>query len=299
MENKTKSKKIPTFEVPNLDEFHFGKVNWKILREHHVFHINRLEEARDKLTFPLPAHRKTVYDIIYITQGESIRSKGLNQYRIGQNECFFLPALQITAHESMSEDIKGYFLHFSPELFKNNQHLLKAFSILQFNTVPVVTIPQSEIVPILNIFERLLALYEKGIKDNLQVIEYYLLALFSEVSAFTKNTKEEYRNTASLITQEFKNALTQNIYTIRRVQTYAHILHVTPNHLNKCVKKTLDKTAQELLNEMCIMEAQSLLKYSNLSISQIAYQLFGSTPSNFSRFFKKHTGTSPSEFMNQ
>lgn len=292
-------KHIPTLEIPKLDEFHFGKVQWRFSKQHHLFHINRLEDARGKLIFPLPPHRKTVYDLLFITRGESTRSKGLTQYTFGQHQFFFLPALQITAHESMSEDIKGFFLHFSPDLFSDNLHFLKPFPFLHFNTNPIVAIPESDTAPVLNIFERLLQVYEGRYQETSGLIRWYLMALFTEVNRHAVIRQSDTKNSATLLTQQFKNALTQHIYTHRTVQEFAGVLHVTPNHLNKCVKKTLNKTAQSLLNEMLILEAKSLLKYSNLTISQIAEKLCRSTPSNFSRFFKSQTGISPKQYTSQ
>ncbi len=295
----SKLKQIPTLEIANLDKLHFGDVEWKFSKRHHLFHINRLEDARKKLSFPLPPHRKTVYDLLFLTNGESIRFKGLNKYHFKKNQFFFLPALQITSHESLSENVKGFFIHFSPDLFSDDLRLLRPFAFLHFNTNPIVSIPEKKIAPILNIFERLLTLYEEGVKKDSKLIVWYLMALFAEVDKYAVSQKNETKNAAALITQQFKDALTQHIYSHRTVQAYAQILHVTPNHLNKCIKKTLDKTAQSLLNEMLILEAKSLLKYSNLTISQIAYKLCGSAPSNFSRFFKNQTGISPSEYLSQ
>lgn len=294
-----KPKQIPTLEIPNLDKFHFGNVKWKFSKRHHLFHVNRLEDARDKLSFPIPPHRKTVYDFLFLTKGESVRFKGLNKYHFKKNQFFFLPALQITSHLSMSEDIEGFFLHFSPDLFADDVQLLRSFTFLHFNTSPIVAIPEKEVAPILNIFDRLLALYEQGIKKETKLVIWYLMVLFTEVNRYAITQQNETKNSAALITQQFKDALTQHIYTHRTVQAFAQMLHVTPNHLNKCVKKTLNKTAQSLLNEMLILEAKSLLKYSNLTISQIAYRLCESTPSNFSRFFKNQTGITPSDYLNQ
>jgi len=294
-----KSKQIPIYEVPNLDKFHFGNIQWKFSKQHHLFHINRLEDATGKLKFPIPPHRKTVYDLLFLTNGESTRFKGLNKYHFKKNQFFFLPPLQITSHQGMSKDVKGFFMHFSPDIFADNLHLLLPFSFLHFNTSPIVTIPEAAMAPILNILERLILLYEGGIKTEYKLVVWYLMALMEEVNAYTVSQKIETKNTAAFITQQFKDALTQHIYTHRTVQKFAQTLHVTPNHLNKCVKKTLNKTAQTLLNEMLVLEAKSLLKYSNLSISQIALQLCDSTPSNFSRFFKNQTGITPSDYMSQ
>lgn len=290
------SKHIPTLELPNMDEFHFREIPWRFSRQHHLFHINRLEGIRNNLRFPLPPHRKTVYDLLFLTQGKSIRSKGLNKYVFKRNDFFFLPALQITAHESMSDDIQGFFLHFSAELFGNDLHLLKAFSFLDFHTNPVVSIPDAEVQPILNILERLHHIYDGKREKGESAIVWYLMALFAEVSRYVDVEKNSNQSSAAHLTQQYKEALTQHIYTCHSVKDFANKLFVSPNHLNKCVKKTLNKTAQTLLNEMLVLEAKSLLKYTELSIAQVAEKLSGSSPSNFARFFKKHTGQSPKEY---
>jgi AraC-like DNA-binding protein len=46
-----------------------------------------------------------------------------------------------------------------------------------------------------------------------------------------------------------------------------------------------------------ILEAKTLLKYSNLQISEIAVKLSDQTPSNFARFFKTQTGITPKEYL--
>jgi len=292
----SKRKQIPTLEVPSLDKFHFGNVEWQFSNKHHIFHINRLENAVHMLQFPIPPHRKTVYDLVFLTKGESTRSKGMNGYTFSKNQIFFLPALQLTTHDSMSKDVNGFFLHFAPSLFANNLPLLEFFPFLHFNTPPVVTIPDDQITPILNIFHRLLEIYSNN--EPSEMIVWYLMALFSEVNQYAEAIVLPTKNTASILTQQYKASLTQHIYTYHTVKEYAQLLYVTPNHLNKCVKSTLNQTAQSLLNEMLVMEAKSLLKYSNLNISEIADRLCGSNPSNFSRFFKKETGYTPRDYIN-
>ena len=139
-----------------------------------------------------------------------------------------------------------------------------------------------------------------GNLQGFDLIVWYLMALFAETNQFSiVQAKEELKDSSAMLTQHYKEALTEHIYAHRTVEEFAKMLHVTPNHLNKCVKKTLNKTAQTLLNEMLALEAQSLLKYSNLTISQIAFNLYRSSPSNFSRFFKKQTGFSPSDYIKQ
>lgn len=296
----TSPQEIPTLKPSLSDTFHFGKIDWEwtISEQHHLFHINRIEDYLDKLLFPLPPHRKTTYDLIFLTQGSSLRSKGLNQYKILKSQFFFLPPFQITSHESMSKDAKGFYLHFSPELFSGYPQVLDSFSFLSFLSDPIVAIPQVAQKPILNIFSRLESIYQNLKKDDLSMVSWYLLSMFSEVNRFVeKKEKSSNENAADRLTSKYKDALMQHIYERQQVKDYAEILHVTPNHLNKCTKFSLNKTAQNLLNEMLILEAKSLLKFSELSVSQIAEKLCKQTPSNFSRFFKSQTGLSPKQYL--
>ena len=295
------SNQIPILRPGGLDDFHFGNVKWQLpfSEVHHLFHINRLEVYRDKIAFPLPPHRKTVHDFIFLTKGTSTRSKGLNQYTFGENEFFFLPAYQLTTHDFMSDDAEGYFVHFDVEVFRSASlnRTLDSFSFLDFLATPTVKVSNKAVSPILNILERLEHLYFEVPKTDFDLVVFYLLALLTEVKKFVVSEKKLTKNSALYISQQYKNALTQHIYQKQNVSDYADLLNVTPNHLNKCVKAITHKTAQDLLNEMLILEAKSLLKYSNLQIAEIAVKLCNQTPSNFARFFKNQTGISPKEYQ--
>ncbi|MEI7584335.1 hypothetical protein [Runella sp.] len=71
---------IPILKPEISPGFHFETIEWQqplFAEAHHeLFHINRLEDFRDKSKFPLPPYCNTVYDFIFLTQGESKRSKG-------------------------------------------------------------------------------------------------------------------------------------------------------------------------------------------------------------------------------
>ena len=62
------------------------------------------------------------------------------------------------------------------------------------------------------------------------------------------------------------------------------------------VKEVSGKTAARWIDESVILEAKALLKYSGMSIQEIAYHLNFSTQSFFGKYFKQHTGTSPSRY---
>jgi YesN/AraC family two-component response regulator len=299
-----KQEKIPVLKPEELSDFHHKNIDWNVVithTKHQYFHINRLEDNIHKFTLPLPPHRKTLHDFIYLKKGCSKRSKGLNRYHFEAAELFFLPAYQITEHEAMSIDSEGVYVHFDEKIFdflpKNYLNDTYYFFNLQAN--PVVALTESAQKNIENIIERLLDLYENNDEKetNLQLISTYLLVLFEEIKHVKITEKKKTKNAYFQVTEQYKNALSQHIYQKQNVTDFANLLSISPNYLNKCVKSSINVTAQELLNEMLVLEAKTLLKYSNLQISEIAVSLFDQTPSNFSRFFKKQTGITPKQYL--
>ena len=82
----------------------------------------------------------------------------------------------------------------------------------------------------------------------------------------------------------------------RNVRFYARRLNITPKYLSTVSKDVSGKTAARWIDEAVILEAKSLLRYSGMSIQEIAYHLNFSTQSFFGKYFKQHTGYSPSRF---
>lgn len=82
------------------------------------------------------------------------------------------------------------------------------------------------------------------------------------------------------------------------VADYAEQLHVTPNYLNKTVKNHTHRTAIDWIEIARLNMAKNLLRDRTLSIAEIAEKTGLVDQSYFSRFFKKKTGQTPSEYRN-
>lgn len=98
---------------------------------------------------------------------------------------------------------------------------------------------------------------------------------------------------------QFINLLTEHHRKERRVDFYAEQLFLSSKHFSTVVKKVSGKTAREWIDEYVILEAKALLKYSVMSIQEVAYFMNFPNPSFFGKYFKHHTGMSPSEYKMQ
>jgi AraC family transcriptional regulator, transcriptional activator of pobA len=292
---------IPIWKIDEMSVHHFGQTQQHPFSSasEHLFHINKLEDYIDKLHFPLPPHRKPVYDFLFLTRGTTRRSKALNTYEIGTDTFFFLPAHQITNHDFMSADTEGYFCHFDFDIFTKHLpelNILRDFPFLQFIGDPIVQVDAALRPFILNLFQRLEAAYQQEKIENFNIIAVYLFTLFSEIKQFYNPSVSTKRSSALTITQNYKDALSNHIYEKQKVTEYANMLSVSPNHLNKSVKSATGQSAQDLLNEMVLLESKILLRQTDLSINEIAFKISQQDASDFSRFFKSKTGITPKQY---
>lgn len=76
----------------------------------------------------------------------------------------------------------------------------------------------------------------------------------------------------------------------------AESLHVSPNYLSGLLKVLTGQSTQQHIHDKLIEKAQEKLSTTNLSVSEIAYELGFEHPQSFSKLFKKKTSLSPLEF---
>ena len=112
-----------------------------------------------------------------------------------------------------------------------------------------------------------------------------------------KEFKAERGNNRNIrLFDEFMNLLTENFRSEHQIGFYADKLCLTPKYLSLLIKQTSGRSVSDWIDYCIIMEAKSLLRYSDLSIQQVAYNLHFPTPSFFGTYFKRHTGITPGEF---
>jgi AraC-like DNA-binding protein len=99
------------------------------------------------------------------------------------------------------------------------------------------------------------------------------------------------------LSHRFYNAIIENCHQHRDVRFYANIFCLTPKHFSSVVKQQTEHTAGYWIRHYLIMRLKQTLAYEpEASIQSIAERFCFPDQSTFSRFFKRETGVSPTEY---
>ena len=105
-------------------------------------------------------------------------------------------------------------------------------------------------------------------------------------------------NRTAVVPEKFLQLVFDQSCAPKSVAEYADVLQVTPNYLNKTVKAHTRRTAIDWIEIARLNMAKQFLKDRNMPISEIAEKTGLVDQSYFSRFFKKKTGITPSQYRN-
>jgi len=93
--------------------------------------------------------------------------------------------------------------------------------------------------------------------------------------------------------KELKEGKVERAFEIRDL---AQILHVHPVHLSNTIKEVTGRSTCDLYEERLVKISKELLLETDMSVASIARQLTYD-PSNFTKFFKHFTGTTPKKIQ--
>lgn len=126
-----------------------------------------------------------------------------------------------------------------------------------------------------------------------EALEYKMLHDFIKVLKKYKGTI--YNSLINrVITYINKNI--ENNLSLAEISSFAK---VHPNYLCTAFKKEVGKTLNQYINEHRIIAIKLYMNHANSSINETSYAFNFNHVTYFSRYFKKHTGLTPSDYKKQ
>ena len=239
------------------------------------------------------------------TEGETSLMSNLQEFRLKKDSLFIFSPKHILQVQS-NNHFKAHLIVVAPDFLKriniDTKRMMPLF--LQFGSLPCMELTHAEsqsLRSFISMVEQELKGSETDFSSEIiggliaatiykvgDILTHYLTE-HPEVDSPIHNRAEEYfRQFTELHGEHYKHE--------RSVGFYARQLCITPKYLTTLIKRISGKSVSEWIDNYVILEAKTLLKYSNMSVQEIAYYLNFPNQSFFGSYFKRNAGMSPSQY---
>jgi AraC-like DNA-binding protein len=266
------------------------------------FRISRMEQIYEQREgVQDEPHRHDYYTLLLVKKARGKHMVDFQAYPLSANQVYFISPGQV--HQVMEDEKSyGYVVLFSTQFLVENHipaQFIEDLRLFQdYSVSPPLELNKDEFAILSAYCEAMITLTEADIKFRNQALSSYLklFLIQSNNLCSLSSGPPSYQETGHVLLRSFRELVEKNHTRWHQASEYARELHVSPDHLNRVIKTTVGKTAKEFIQSCLVLEAKRMIYFSGLSAKEIGYALGFSEPSNFSAFFKKHTGMSPSHF---
>lgn len=243
-------------------------------------------------------HRHNYYEIFFFKKGGGEHIIDFDSHPINDHSVHFISPGQV---HQVNRNIgsNGFVIMFSRDFThggSDNKDLLYELPFFHnFTKNPTIDCEEKDFFNIDSIFQNIELEYQEHQLFNSEILQSFLNILLLKCKRIYKSTPLIASND-QLDAQKFIRLIETNYQETNQVQEYAKMMGISPNQLNEITKKSIGKTASEMIQERILLEAKRLLIHSSMTAKEIAYLLNFGDPAYFSRFFKNHVGVPPNDF---
>ena len=244
---------------------------------------------------PYKPHRLKFNAIFFILDGkDGIHNIDFETYAFTKRSIILVSKEQIHSFIDLPKEHDGFLLIFTEELFleigaKHSFLINQLYNSQLYN--PVLKVDDEK-------FEELHVLVKKIKKEisnksksvRIEIAKSYFKILLLELFYWRENKNDLTKKSPYLEEFiKFQQLLRDHSQAEKKVTFYAKQLNVTTKQLNIITQSITDLSAKDFIISFVILEAKKYLKCSDLSSKEVAYKLGFDEPTNFTKFFKKHT----------
>jgi AraC-like DNA-binding protein len=201
---------------------------------------------------------------------------------------------------------KGFQILIHPDIFKNyfTHKKINTYNFFSYEVNETLLLNKEEEKLVSNLMEMAWSEFNSQ-KDafSIPIILSYISTLLNLAERFYERQFNTRKKLCNQLSSDFFDML-KTYYSkstdieIQQpsVKYFANKLNITPNYLSDTIRHHSGKSALTIIHDFIIEEAKNKLTNSNLTVSEISYQLGFEYSNYFSRLFKRKTNLSPSEY---
>jgi AraC-like DNA-binding protein len=253
-----------------------------------------------------------VFDFYSISLKRDFNAKikyGQQQYDFDEGIMFFISPDQVFGIEAEKGSVlkrSGWLLLVHPDFLWNTPlaKTIKQYEYFSYSVHEALHLSEKEETMVTNIMRNVQQEYHSNIdKFSQDVIIAQMELLLTYAERFyhrqfitRKITNHKILDRLEDLLTEYFNSDTLEKKGLPTVEYIAGSLNVSPNYLTGLLKVLTGQNTQQHIHNKFIEKAKEKLSTTNLSVSEIAYELGFEHSQSFSRLFKSKSGVSPLEF---
>lgn len=261
---------------------------------------------------PFDEPTKLVYDFYCVTlkNNTGLTFKyGQQDYDFKEGTLFFMAPQQLFGIQGGNENLEkpeGWALLFHPDFLWNTSlaNNIRKFEYFDYSVNEALHISDKEKEIVTNIVTTIEQEYQSNIdKFSQDIIIGQIESLLNYADRFYQRQFTIRKKVNHQILTQLESLLA-DYYTgnnpidfgLPTVQYISNQLSISPNYLSRLLTTLTQKSTKQFIQDKIIEIAKQKLSVTNLSISEIAFELGFEHPQSFSKLFKSNTAMSPLEF---
>lgn len=289
---------------------------------------NSISELHETLKLAKPTHplvSVVKLDDIDIDEGQVVKTIGYNFYSVfikrnfdgkikygrqyydfdDGTMTFYAPKQLVTVEDYTPSKMNGWMLVFHTDLLFGYPlaKTIKDYGFFSYAANEALHLSDKEDDIISGIMQNLKDEIENMIDGYTQgVIIAHIDLLLNYCSRFYNRQFITRKKVSSDLLVSFEELLMayynddDDVIKLPTVQYFADKLYLSPNYLSDMLKSLTGMSTQQHIHNYLIEKAKELLSSTELSVSEIAYQLGFEYPQSFNKLFKNKTEMSPLAF---
>src|SRR4030095_15076381 len=245
-------------------------------------------------------HSHNYYEMIWLIKGSSTLYADMQEYTIASNTIFCLKPNQAHQFQTQAE-MEGFVFSFTDSFFRMDEYdfdWASQASLFQlFTEGRIISIADEMEEDMKEIVLKMIKEFGNQYSNRMELLKrYFKIFLIYLTRTLEENFQSTEQSRETELVKNFMELLDKNFKEKKMVAEYAAQLLVTPNYLNRIVKKITEFSAGHHIRQRIVLEAKRMGHYSDAGMKQIAYDLGFLDSAHFSRFFKTFGGKNFSEF---
>lgn len=219
---------------------------------------------------------------------------------------FFAPEQVIEFETNIDQKPVGWALAFHPDLIRqtNLGKNIKNYSFFGYDTNEALHLSEKEKQILAEIIGKIEIELNQNIDihsqtlivSNIELLLNYCTRFYDRQFITRKTYNKDFVSKLENVIKHYFDTEDIQKHGLPTVKYCAEKLNLSPNYLSDLLKKETGKNTQEHIHYYLIEQAKNILLNTDLTVSEIAYDLGFDYPQYFSKIFKKKTGYSPVEY---